>query len=41
MFWGTVWGGIGLILAIPVTAALKAVFDHVDNMQPYGRLLGD
>jgi predicted PurR-regulated permease PerM len=41
MFWGTVWGGIGLILAIPVTAALKAVFDHVDNMQPYGKLLGD
>ncbi len=41
MFWGTIWGGIGLILAIPVTAALKTVFDNVDKMQPYGRLLGD
>jgi predicted PurR-regulated permease PerM len=41
MFWGMLWGGIGLILAIPLTAALKAVCDNVASMRPYGRLLGD
>lgn len=41
MFWGSLWGGIGLILAIPVTAAIKAVCDNVETLEPYGRLLGD
>jgi predicted PurR-regulated permease PerM len=41
MFWGTLWGGIGLLLAIPITAAIKAVCDHVGGLQSYGRLLGD
>jgi len=41
MFWGMLWGGIGLLLAIPVTAALKAVCDNVSGLRPYGRLLGD
>jgi len=41
MFWGTLWGGIGLLLAIPMTAALKALCDHVPSLKPYGRLLGD
>ena len=41
MFWGMLWGGIGLVLAIPLTAALKAVCDHVGGLKPYGRLLGD
>ena len=41
MFWGLIWGGIGLILAVPITAALKAVCDNVESLQPYGKLLGD
>jgi predicted PurR-regulated permease PerM len=41
MFWGTLWGGIGLLLAIPITAAIKAVCDNVGGLQSYGRLLGD
>jgi predicted PurR-regulated permease PerM len=41
MFWGMLWGGIGLLLAIPLTAALKAVCDNVVSLRPYGRLLGD
>jgi predicted PurR-regulated permease PerM len=41
MFWGGIWGGIGLVLAIPITAALKAFFDNTEGLQPYGRLLGD
>ena len=41
MFWGMLWGALGLLLAIPLTAALKALCDQVDTLQPYGRLLGD
>ena len=41
MFWGLLWGGIGLLLAIPLTAAIKAVCDNVSGLQPCGRLLGD
>ncbi|MBI3279006.1 MAG: AI-2E family transporter [Acidobacteria bacterium] len=41
MFWGTIWGAIGLILAIPITAAAKAVLDNIESLQPYGRMLGD
>jgi predicted PurR-regulated permease PerM len=41
MFWGMLWGGIGLVLAIPLTAAIKAVCDNVGNLQAYGKLLGD
>jgi len=41
MFWGMLWGALGLLLAIPLTAALKSLCDHVPTLQPYGRLLGD
>jgi predicted PurR-regulated permease PerM len=41
MFWGLLWGGIGLVLAIPITAAVKAVCDNVEALEPYGRILGD
>lgn len=41
MFWGAIWGGLGLVLAIPITAAVKAVCDNVESLQPYGKLLGD
>jgi predicted PurR-regulated permease PerM len=41
MFWGTLWGGIGLLLAIPITAGVKAVCDNVSSLHGYGKLLGD
>ncbi|MDX2154355.1 MAG: AI-2E family transporter [Bryobacteraceae bacterium] len=41
MVWGLLWGGAGLILAIPITAGLKVVCDNVTGLQPYGKLLGD
>ncbi len=41
MFWSVLWGAAGLILAIPLTAAVKAVCDNVGTLQPYGRFLGD
>jgi predicted PurR-regulated permease PerM len=41
MFWGTLWGAVGLVLAIPITAGIKAVCDNVSSWQGYGKLLGD
>lgn len=41
MFWGLLWGGAGLVLAIPITAGLKAVCDNVASLRGYGKLLGD
>jgi predicted PurR-regulated permease PerM len=41
LFWGAVWGAVGLVLAIPITGAIKIVFDHVDSMKPYADWLGE
>lgn len=37
LFWGWVWGGMGLILAIPITASLRVVCDHTEKWKPIGR----
>jgi predicted PurR-regulated permease PerM len=39
LFWGWLWGAMGLILAIPITAVLKVICDHVESLQPVGRWL--
>jgi predicted PurR-regulated permease PerM len=41
MFWGFLWGAAGLVLAIPLTAGIKAVCDNVASLRPYGKFLGD
>lgn len=41
MFWGFLWDAAGLVLAIPITAGIKAVCDNVASLRPYGRFLGD
>jgi predicted PurR-regulated permease PerM len=40
LVWGTLWGAMGLLLAVPLTAAMKIVFDHVEILRPYGSWLG-
>lgn len=35
------WGIPGIILAIPLTAMLKIVCDHIEPLQPYGFLIGE
>lgn len=39
LFWGWVWGGMGLILAIPLTAALRVICDHIESWKPVARWL--
>jgi predicted PurR-regulated permease PerM len=38
---GALWGVSGMFLAIPLIGVLKIVFDRVDELKPWGRLLGD
>lgn len=35
------WGIPGMILALPITASLKVIFDYSDRMKPMGFLLGE
>jgi predicted PurR-regulated permease PerM len=41
LFWGWLWGAMGLVLAIPLTAAAKIIFDHIEVLKPYGAWLGE
>lgn len=41
MFWGWLWGAMGLILAVPIMAAFKAVCDNVPSLQAVGRWIGE
>jgi len=41
LFWGWIWGAVGLLLAIPITGALKIIFDHVESMKAFAAWLGE
>lgn len=41
MFWGWLWGAMGLLLAVPITGGIKAICDNVPALRPYGRLMAD
>ena len=36
-----IWGIPGIILAIPLTAIVKIMCDHVELLKPYGFLIGE
>lgn len=36
-----IWGIQGIILAIPLTAMIKIVCDHIEPLKPYGFLIGE
>jgi|SRR5579872_1700826 len=41
LIWGWIWGAMGLILAIPITGAMKIVCDSIERLQPVGEWMGD
>jgi len=41
LFWTWVWGVWGLLLAVPMMMVVKAVCDHVEDLEPFGRFLGE
>lgn len=38
---GALWGVAGMFLSIPMVAVLKIIFDRIDDLKPWGKLLGD
>ena len=41
LFWGWIWGVWGAVLAVPMLMMIKAVCDHIEDLQPVGELLGE
>jgi len=41
IFWGTLWGIPGAVLAVPLTSAIKVVCEHVRGWEGLARLLGE
>ncbi len=41
IFWGTIWGVSGAVLAVPLTSALKVICEHVRGWEGLARLLGE
>jgi predicted PurR-regulated permease PerM len=41
LFWAWIWGGMGMILAVPLVGATKIICDYVDSLRGLGAWLGD
>lgn len=41
LIWGFIWGAMGLILAVPIMAAIKIICDHVTSLRPIGDWMGE
>jgi predicted PurR-regulated permease PerM len=41
IFWGTLWGVPGAVLAVPITSAVKVICEHVRGWEGLARLLGE
>ncbi len=41
LFWSWAWGVAGLLLAVPMMMSIKVFCDHVEDLKPVGRFLGD
>lgn len=41
LFWGWLWGAMGLVLAVPLTGALKIICDNIARLRPYGAWMGE
>jgi predicted PurR-regulated permease PerM len=41
LFWGWLWGVVGMLLAVPLLMTMKSVADRVDDLKPLAELLGD
>ena len=40
LFWGWLWGAMGLLLAVPLTGALKIICDNIGRLRPVRRVDG-
>lgn len=40
IFWGCLWGFVGALLAVPITAALMIICEHVEPLRPISIMMG-
>ena len=40
LFWGWLWGIVGALLSVPVTAALKIVCENIESLHPISVMMG-
>lgn len=41
LIWGFIWGAMGLVLAVPLMAAVKIICDHMPSLRPLGEWMGE
>ncbi len=41
VFWAWFWGVAGIVVAVPLTAAIRIICSHVDGLRPVALLLGN
>jgi len=39
IFWGWMWGIVGMVLAVPLTATVKIIFEEIESLRPYAVLM--
>lgn len=39
IFWGWLWGVMGMILAVPLTATIKIIFENIETLRPFAILM--
>jgi predicted PurR-regulated permease PerM len=39
MFWGWLWGLVGVLLAVPILIAAKIICDHLPGFEKFGRII--
>ena len=40
IFWGSLWGILGMVLAVPLTATIKIIFENIEPLRPVAVLMG-
>ncbi len=40
IFWGWIWGIVGMFLAVPISASIKILFSNIEPLKPIAILLG-
>jgi predicted PurR-regulated permease PerM len=41
MFWGWLWGSLGLVIAVPVLMIVKTIADRIDSLSSWSELLAE
>lgn len=40
IFWGWVWGIVGMFLSVPITASIKILFSNIEGLKPLAIIMG-